>query len=162
MNALALVDPLTAEFAPAPTRSVYTDEDYAEVRKVLVYNTKAKVSMAETYKDIAELLSTRHGRTVTISGAKNVVTTGRARGQLPRGSRGPYAKAKPTKKGATVATQPKAPKAPKPFKHGLSTDDFMDFVVQMVYCDDNTMPTRHFVPLMEFRGHVDRLLEALK
>jgi hypothetical protein len=47
------------------------------------------------------------------------------------------------------------------FDHGLSTDDMMDFVVQVIYCEADNIPTRHVLPLTRFRASVDDLLNSL-
>jgi len=47
------------------------------------------------------------------------------------------------------------------FDHGLSTDDMMDFVVQVIYCESDNIPTRHVLPLTRFRASVDDLLNSL-
>lgn len=165
MNALALVEDTPMSSGPlTSTGTLYSEDDFRAVGEYIIQHDGEP--MEQVYLGVADYLSERQNRDVTPAAAKNMVNRGRQMGLIPLSPRqvtrrsNKAAKAKASK-APKPPTEPKAPKV-KEFKHGLTTDDFMDFVVQMVYCDDSNMPTRHFAPLMEFRGHVATLLEALK
>ena len=72
----------------------------------------------------------------------------------------PKQKFKKKKRSAVVALAPAVDVAP--LSWAVSPDDFMDFVVAFLYCDDDMMPIRHLPHISKFRTHVEELWAALK
>jgi len=107
--------------------------------------------------------------TIGFEGTRSAVVTARKRGLLDKPGYNQLRKARSKSKSkpkpkVVKPVEPVQPVllTPVPNAIDLTPAELMDFIVQCIYCDVTTIPMAHLAPLMEFRTHVDSLLEALK
>jgi hypothetical protein len=141
----------------------YTEQDFVAVAEFMAQYEG--LPMEKVYGHVAEFLSERQDRVVTVVAVKNMVNRGRYLGLIPHGPRSRKPKAKAKKKAVPnvvvyPADQPK-PKAVKKFDPGMTADDLFDFNVQVIYAELDKMPVTHLGPLHDFRKACEALLEAL-
>lgn len=140
--------------------SLYSHDDFRAVGDYIRQHEGEP--MEQIYQGVADYLSERQSREVTLAAAKNMVNRGRNMGLIPLSPRqvSRKAKAKPKKRAVSEVTEA-TPKRAKKFDPGMTADDLFDFNVQCIYAAQDTMPVKHLSALSDFRKACEKLMGAL-